>query len=485
MEKAIVIGAGIGGLAVAIRLARMGYKVLVFEASDIAGGKISEFRKDQFRFDTGPSLFTLPELVDELLDEKHRFKYTRLPVITRYFWTDGTVLNSFADPVMFAAEAENLTGENSKSIIKYLNETAILFRLIAPVFIFSSIHRLKSIVRIKNLPALFGLPRLKAMATLHQINSKAFTDYRIIQLFDRYATYNGSSPFRTPGTLSVIAHLEHNSGAFLPEKGMYSIVQSLYNQAADLGVEFHFNNKVDKIILRKSSVEGIVAGGKEISCDLLVSDIDIENFYSNLLPDPSQLAKARHSEHSSSALIFYWGMDRQFQNLDVHNIFFSDDYEAEFRDIFERKILPSDPTIYIYVSSKHISSDAPAGCENWFVMINVPENIGQDWKNVAQEVKSSILEKLNGIMGIKVEKSIQFERILDPSQMELLTGSVNGSLYGPSSNNRYAAFRRHPNFSRKYKGLYFTGGSVHPGGGIPLCLSSAKIVSSLIQDTKQ
>ena len=182
-------------------------------------------------------------------------------------------------------------------------------------------------------------------------------------------------------------------------------------------------------------------------------------------------------ERSSSALGFYWGIKKQFPKLDLHNIFFSADYKQEFEHIWKEKNIYHDPTIYLNITSKYIHRDAPPGCENWFVMINVPANNGQDWSNLVSEVRKNIIEKLSGILNTNINQLITSETILDPRDIESKTSSYQGSIYGTSSNNRSAAFLRHANRSSKIKNLYFCGGSVHPGGGIPLCLLSAKIVS--------
>ncbi|RYD91664.1 MAG: phytoene desaturase, partial [Sphingobacteriales bacterium] len=188
-----------------------------------------------------------------------------------------------------------------------------------------------------------------------------------------------------------------------------------------------------------------------------------------------------NQERSSSALIFYWGMNKQFPKLDLHNIFFSADYEAEFNDIWQQKIIYHDPTVYLNISSKYKADDAPDGCENWFVMINVPSNSGQDWDSLIKQARQNIIIKLSRLLGKDISAYIKCESILDPQSIESRTSSYQGSLYGTSSNNQFAAFLRHANKSSKINNLYFCGGSVHPGGGIPLCLLSAKIVSDWIK----
>jgi len=186
------------------------------------------------------------------------------------------------------------------------------------------------------------------------------------------------------------------------------------------------------------------------------------------MPDQKRLAKITKEERSSSALIFYWGMKNTFPELDVHNIFFSADYQEEFRHLFQLKEAYKDPTVYVYISSKYNTNDAPKGCENWFVMINAPTDVGQNWDELITRSRKNILEKLERMTGKTLSDCILSEEILSP--------------YGSSSNSRYASFNRHANFRKDIEGLYFVGGSVHPGGGIPLCLSSAKIVDGLVNE---
>lgn len=178
-------------------------------------------------------------------------------------------------------------------------------------------------------------------------------------------------------------------------------------------------------------------------------------------------------------MIFYWAMNRRFEELDLHNIFFSSDYPGEFRSL-GKGVVSTDPTVYLFASSRVIPSDAPDGKDNLFVMINVPYDRGQEWTRIVSEARMNILAKLSRRLGYNVEESIEAEQVLDPPLIEKLTASNRGALYGSSSNSRFAAFRRHPNVKGKYGNLWFVGGSVHPGGGIPLCLASAKIACDMI-----
>jgi phytoene desaturase len=317
---------------------------------------------------------------------------------------------------------------------------------------------------------------------MNQVNSKTFNNSKTIQFFNRFATYNGSNPFKAPSTLNIIPHLEFGYGTFFPKKGMVDITNSLVSLAERQGVKFIYNQKVEEILLKKNKVSGVKINGIEISTDVLISNMDISPTYKYLLPKVETPIRVKNLESSSSALIFYWGISREFPELDLHNIFFTENYELEFSKIFQDKTVGDDPTIYVNISSKYKIDDAPEGCENWFVMVNVPANEGQDWDDIIAETRKNTISKLSRLLKVDLNAFIANESILDPRSIESKTSSYRGALYGSSSNHMMSAFFRHANFSSSIDGLYFCGGSVHPGGGIPLCLLSAKIVSGLIKN---
>lgn len=486
MKKAIIIGAGIGGLASAVRLVVKGYSVDVFEANAYPGGKLSQFEINGFRFDAGPSLFTMPELVNELFNLAGKnpqdfFKYKRLQEICNYFYEDGTTLTAYANINEFAEEAAKKTGVDAQRVIKHLNKSAYIYRSTAHLFLEKSLHKVGSYLSLKTFWSILQLPFLKIFTTMDAFNKEALQNEKMRQLFNRYATYNGSNPYQAPGILNIIPHLEFNKGAYFPIGGMYQITESIYELAKSLEVKFYFNSKVEKILIENKKAMGIQLNGKKHFADLVVCNMDVVPAYRYLMPEQKQPEKILKQERSSSALIFYWGIKKEFPQLILHNIFFSNNYQEEFDYLFHKKSIYHDPTVYINITSKEEKSDAPAGMENWFVMINAPYNDGQNWDELIKEARKNILNKLSRILKTDVETFIVCEAILEPRTIESKTQSYKGALYGTSSNNRMAAFFRHPNFSHDINNLYFCGGSVHPGGGIPLALSSAKIVDSLIQ----
>ncbi|MBN3035154.1 MAG: phytoene desaturase [Bacteroidales bacterium] len=487
-RKAVVIGAGIAGIASAIRLRAMGFDTVVFEKNPYPGGKLSELRREGFRFDRGPSLFTLPELVTGLFglfgeDWRDHFSYQRLDNVCRYFFQDGKVLNAWSDPERFAAEAYAVTGEPSGHILRYLAAAERLYNLTSEVFIFSPFLKPAMLFRPEYLKVLVNLHRLDAFTSLHDRNMGSFIKNEMVCIFDRFATYNGSDPYRAPATLKMISHLEHNTGAFFPEGGMYRITGALYELAVRQGVSFRFNNQVCQVVTdSRGRATGVNAQDGFEPAGVVVSDADTGAIYGALLPEKLLKRPVRTGDLSSSAMIFYWAIGRRFPELDVHNILFSGDYRKEFRYLFSNGMIFDDPTIYIFVSSRQVPGDAPEGAENWFVMVNAPVDSGQDWTLMRERVRETVIRKINRFLATDIKSHIMFEDHLDPRGIMAQTSSLQGALYGLSSNGRLAAFRRHPNKRRRIPGLYFAGGSVHPGGGIPLCLSSAQIVASEIQE---
>lgn len=485
-KKALIIGAGIAGIATAIRLSIKGYQVEVFEANCYPGGKIAEFNQGCFRFDTGPSLFTMPQYVDELFrlagkDPRQFFQYQKLDTLCKYFYEDGTHFNAYADEEKFINEAVKFN-KDASAVKKYLTNSSRIYEITNNVFLEQSLHRLKTYLSRNTLKSALRFPQIDAIRTMHKANNDFFKDEHLVQYADRYATYNGSNPYQAPATLNVIPHIEQCFGAYFPDKGMYSIIQSLVELALSLGVTFHYNSCVQAIILKGKKTVGVQVNNELINADIVISNMDIWFTYHKLLKDHPQLfpKKILSQERSSSALIFYWGIKKQFPELDLHNIFFSADYKAEFDHIWQKQDIYNDSTVYVNISSKLKPDDAPAGCENWFVMINVPANKGQHWDELIKVAKQNILQKLSRVLKTDIGETIISENILDPRAIEGRTSSYQGSIYGTSSNNRFAAFLRHANRSSKIKNLYFCGGSVHPGGGIPLCLLSAKIVSEWV-----
>ena len=288
MRKAIVIGSGIAGIASALRLNKKGYAVTVFEANDYPGGKLHAFKTDDFRFDAGPSLFTMPWLVDELfelydLNPKDFFVYKSKEVVCNYFWEDGTEFSVNADQETFVKEAAQVFETKPEIISKYLKNSKEKYDLTASLFLEKSLHKLKTYLSNDTLKAVFALSKLSINSTLDEVNQEYFANPHLVQLFNRYATYNGSSPYKTPGIMSMIPHLEMNQGTYFPEGGMHAITTSLFELAKSQGITFQFETAVNKIEHNKGAVTGVFTNQGFHKADLVVSNMDIFSTYNRLL----------------------------------------------------------------------------------------------------------------------------------------------------------------------------------------------------------
>ena len=486
--KAIVIGAGVSGLAVSIRLAAKGYEVCVIEGSETVGGKIAQHEDSGFRFDRGPSLFTMPELMEELdalvpLDLPGRprpFKYSKLDRSTHYFWEDEKgPLIAWSDSKRFASEIDSRWGVPAEKTLKHLRLSKDIFELTRGVFLEKSLHKFKTYWSKELRRLLANLWKVPLLGTMSQFNARRLKHPKLEQVFNRYATYNGSDPHRAPAMLHAIPHLEHGIGAFLPLAGMRAIPEHLEQLARAIGVEIRTGSAVQKILHRNGKISGVLdASGSEHFAEVVVSNADVHLTYQHLLKDVPSPKRIVRQERSTSGLSFYWGVKGTHPELGLHNILFSKDYRSEFEMLSGGSKPGSDPTVYINITSKEISSDAPENCENWFILVNVAAEPEYWTETAIEEAREVVLAKITRTLGFRPD--LQCEQVLTPRTIEATTGSWKGALYGASSNSVSAAFFRHRNQSKDVDGLFFCGGSVHPGGGIPLCLMGAKIVDGLV-----
>ena len=487
MKKIAIIGAGIGGLSSAIILADKDFEIDIYEKNSGPGGKASSISMSGFRFDTGPSFITMPFVIENLFQSagEHLREYIDiepLDILCKYFFNDGTIINAYADRDRFADEIETKTTEKRENVFNFLNYCKKIYDLTSDVFLFNDLFSAKNYLNLKSLKTLLNIRRIDSSRTMNAAIRSYFTDEKVIQIFSRYATYNGSNPFKAPATLNIISDVEYNKGGYYLKGGMYELTKALHKIAVRKKIKFRFNSKVSRILIDNKKVKGISINDIEKDYGIIISNSDTAYTYRYLLNDFETKNAKRYSklEPSSSAVVFYWGMKIKSDLLNVHNILFSGDYKKEFEIMFNDKSICDDPTIYIYISSKFSKDDAPEGYENWFVMVNAPYNTNQNWDEILTRLKTNILNKIKSFLKTDISNLIVFEKILTPADIECETLSNKGSIYGISSNTKMAAFMRQRNKSKEYDGLYFCGGSAHPGGGIPLVILSGKITAELI-----
>lgn len=486
--KISVIGAGIGGLSTACLLAAKGHSVTVFEKNEGPGGKMNVVCSDGFRFDTGPSLLTMPFILERLFDAcgsnlSEQLELIPLKPLCRYFYADGTVFDNYHDLKATQQELQKLAPDDVESYTKFLNYSRSLYQKTARNFIFNPLYDLNDLKDTKWRQLL----SIDAFTTVSKRVARSFTSPHLRQFFNRFATYNGSSPFLAPATLNVIPHVEINLGGYYVKGGMYRIAKSLHELAESLGVRFHFNAEVEQIICENNTVTGIqLSSRKRVQSDLIICNSDASESIRVLLANAplssKKKRKALKAEPSCSGFVMLLGIDTQFEQLRHHNIFFSNDGEREFKQIFKEKSLPEQPTIYVSNTSQSDPGHAPKGGSNLFILINAPYLTNKvEWSEVAKSYGDSVISHLEARGLINLSKHIKFRKTITPQDFYDQYASFKGSIYGTSSNSKMSAFVRPRNKSRDLEGLYFVGGSTHPGGGIPLVVQSAFNALELIE----
>ncbi|MEL6893763.1 MAG: phytoene desaturase family protein [Actinomycetota bacterium] len=480
----VVIGGGVGGLSVAIRLQAAGHHVTVLERSGVVGGKLAVYERDGFTFDIGPSLVTLPHLLDEtfraagtsLFDE---VELTRLDPQFHYHWREddrrgagSLVVHDDADATAdafqeFAPGADDEWREfdaRGRTIWDIAERTFFAGPMESPLSLVSRMQSPRDLLDID------------AGRTLWTAARRTFTDERLHQWAGRYATYSGSSPFEAPATLACIPHVESRFGCWYPAGGLAALRDAYERVATGMGVSIVNGAEVIGIQHAPSQVTGVqLADGSYVDASVVIANVDARHLYGDLLPDDHALHRVRRAGRSTSGFVLCLGVRDRTPGIGHHNVWFSADFQQEFRALANGQ-LAEDPTIYGCVSAVTDPTQAPDGDENWFLLVNTPPGVEVD----SEDYRDVVLARL-AQHGVDLRKRLRFAAHLTPADIEERYRSPGGAIYGTSSNGRNAAFRRPANRG-PIGGLYLVGGSSHPGGGLPLVSSSARIVADLVAD---
>jgi phytoene desaturase len=473
----VVVGAGVGGLAVAIRLAAAGHQVAVLERNDVTGGKLATVRHGGATFDIGPSLITLPHLFDDLLrlagttlaDE---VAMVRLDPQFHYCWPDRSSL-VVPDGADATAAAFECFGPGAGAAWRRFDERGRrIWDVSERTFLAGPMQRPRELFKRMRSPR--DLAAIDALRTLHDRAASTFDDPRLVQWAGRYATYSGSSPYRAPATLSCIAHIEQRFGCWYPMGGVDALRAALERAARDLGVRVSTGCEVVRIATRGDVVTGVeVTGGTGVEAATVVADVDAELLYGDLLVDERALRRARRAPRSTSALAVSAVVTGATPGIGHHNVWFSGNDRAEFAALAGGR-MAADPTIYGCVSVLTDPSQATPGTENWFLLVNAPPGIRLD----PDAERHRLLDVL-AARGVDLRARITSSDVVTPLQLAGRTRASAGAIYGTSSDGRRAAFLRPGNRGAR-RGLYLVGGSSHPGGGLPLVLTGARIVAGMI-----
>jgi phytoene desaturase len=474
----VIVGGGVGGLMAAIRLRVAGHEVTVVERLGVMGGKLATYERDGYAFDLGPSLVTMPRVFDDVFrlagtSLGAELVLQRLSPQFRYFWQNHSAVTFYDEPVDTAAALEAMSPGSGDEYLRFLEHARRIWEVSERTFFAGPMSGVVSLLRRMRSPR--DLAAIDARRTLDKAARKQFTDPRLQQWLGRYATYSGSSPFATPATLSCIPALEADEGAWYPTGGLGALRDAIVGVAERVGVHMMTKTEVTQVLMRRRRVVGVrFSTGDELAARVVVANVDAEHLYRDLVPNAKQLKRVDKAGHSTSGVVVLVGARGKSEHIAHHNVWFSRDYAAEFAAM-QRGEMPDDPTIYACVSSVTDATQAPEGCENWFLLVNAPAGAAVDTATYGPW----LVERLAQI-GVDLRDRAEFIETIGPREIAARYRSPGGAIYGTSSNGMRAAFRRPSNIGA-VRGLYLVGGSSHPGGGLPMVTMSARIVADLVR----
>ena len=490
--KVVVVGAGVGGLAAAARLAALGHGVTVCEATGETGGKLGLSAVDlpgagAFRFDTGPSLVTLPQVFRDLFADTGGWPdgldLVPLEPLARYRFADGSRLDASSDLDEHCARLDALQPGNGDDWRAFTARAERVWEASRGPFLESALDGPGTIARLA-----LAQPRdVAAIApgrSLRALGRRHLRDPRLRTYLDRYATYTGSDPRRAPAALAAVPYVEQAYGGWYVPGGLHRLGEAVRDRALERGAGLRTGARVVRIEREGRRVSGVLlASGERLPADVVVANADAALVYGSLVDSPAAARRLARATPSLSGFVLLLAVQGRTPGLAHHNVLFPTDYDAEFDAVFGAPARPvPDPTLY--VSAPDDPAVRPDGCEAWFVLVNAPRHGtgpgAVDWCEPGlADVYASHLLDLLADRGLPVRERVLWSQVLSPADLEQRTGAVGGAIYGTSSNGATAAFLRPANRS-PVPGLFLVGGSSHPGGGLPLVTLSAQIVAGLV-----
>ncbi|MFD0958428.1 phytoene desaturase family protein [Paenibacillus chungangensis] len=486
MKRVVIIGAGLGGLSAAISLAARGFEVIVLEQQAEAGGKLQRMERNGYRFDRGPSTITMPHVFHRLFSSVGRqladyVRLERLEPSTRNLFADGHAVDFTSDLTAMEEQIARYSPKDARMYRSFMTESKRLYDTSESLFLNRLLHhwRAKADMRL-----LAGLLSVRPTTNYQSLLSRYFTHPNTLAMLGRYATYVGSSPYQAPAIFAMLPYLEQQLGVYSVRDGTYELVAAMRKLAEELGVLFHFGCKVTSINSSKGRVTGVSSDCGDYSAELVIANGDVLSAASQLLTERQRPSlrdrRMKKLEPSLSGYAMVAGVRKVYDQLLHHTVFFPEGYGSEFDDIFRRKRLPTEPAIYVCHSGHSQTGMAPEGCSNLFLLANAPyvteENrhmlTGEDYgERLLLQLERAGLQGLTALL--------DYKQIYTPVQLEADTSAYRGGIYGISSNSARQTFFR-PSNRGDLDGLWFVGGTTHPGGGTPLVTLSGMLVADAI-----
>ena len=484
--KAIVIGAGIGGIATAGRLARNGYDVTVLEKNSNPGGRCDQLVRDGHRFDVGPTLFLMPEVFEETyaaLGEKmsDHLDLRRIDPTYTVRFDDGTSLQLTSDIGVMQQQLEAIEPGAFTGFLRYLNEGRLHYTVSLEKFVGRNFYNLAQYFSPANLPLLF---KLKALSKHYANIGHYFKNPHLKAAFTFQNMYLGLSPYDAPATYSLLQYTELAEGIWFPIGGMYRVIETLTAIAQKLGAQFIYNAPVERIEHNGQRASGVVLkDGRALEADVVVVNADLPYAYRELLKDEAEARKLDRKKYTCSALMFYWGVDKVYPQINHHNVWLAGDYKASFDSIFADNTLPAEPSFYVHAPTRTDPAAAPAGQDTLMVLVPVghlDETKPQDWAALTDRARATVFKHLRDIGVDDLEQHIKFEVCYTPKNWQSLYNLDKGAAFGLSHNFTQVGYLRPRNRHAKLGNVYFAGASTHPGTGLPIVLLSARLTTERI-----
>lgn len=486
-KTAIIIGAGIGGIATAVFLSKNGYSVSVYEKNSAPGGRCGQLVREGYRFDLGATMLMMPGIYKEVfsslgipLFENGGIK--PLDDLYRIFFDDNEVLEFSPDREKMRRQLEKMEPGSFARADKYVKKGYEIFNLGMSRLIARNFYSFFDIAKPQNIGLLI---KLKTYISNWKYAKKFFSNRHLLMAYTFQNIYVGQSPFTSPALFSMVPAAELTEGSFFPKGGMFSIVQKLHSAAEENGVTFHYGKAVSRIKVEGDKAESIVLeDGSEIEADIIVSNADLPYVYRKLLPESRKSKNLDRLNYSCSAICFHWGLNTVYPQLAHHNVFLSDHFEEGLDNIFRDGNVSSTPSFYVHAPCRSDMSAAPAGHDTLSFIVaagHIDKMKKQDWEEMKNRVRSWLIKRLQQAGLEDIEEHIVCEVCYTPESWETACNITKGSVFGSVAHNllQMGWFRPHNQHGR-YKNLYFVGGSTHPGNGIPNVLLSAKLTSERI-----
>lgn len=485
-ESVAIIGAGVGGLAAAIALAAQGIAVTVLERAAAPGGKMRQIEAGGLPIDSGPTVFTMRWVFDELFAQAgaafaDAVTLQPLDVLARHAWDETSRLDLFANEERSVDAIGDFAGRAEAARYRaFCADTRRIYEILETPFLRAPAPSMSALLGANGFRGIFQLPQIKPFSSMWTALGNYFHDARLRQLFGRYATYCGSSPYEAPATLMLVAHVERE-GVWSIHGGMHALAQALAHCATSLGVTIRYGCDVRQILTAQGRASGVMlAGGERIDADAVIVNADVAALAAGLLGDAARRAAPSIPRQARSLSAMTWSMKAAASGfpLERHNVFFSRDYKREFDDIFRRGAVPSEPTVYVCAQDRGGGTFAAGEAERLLLLVNAPAS-GDLETYDANEVERCEQRTLAMLTRCGLTVAPQAARVTTPKDFNTLFPGTGGALYGRSSHGWTASFQR-PGVRTKVPGLYLAGGSAHPGPGVPMAALSGRAAAACL-----